>query len=366
MLKKWYNVWKVGRMTTAGPNLTAAMATVQEEPMLVPSRPPPLGDRQPISSKGPRGIRPHKSPASKTNSPRIPSSRGAAGSPAAEHSGTSMPATRRKAVVDSSAKRAYTAVTLRELQLRKGLAMKKTELSPNSDADGDITEKSARVQLLAERLKTIGRLSDGISGDLRQSLTVIRNSIYFLNIHLGESLDDKVRRHLSLLLREVNSINTIASNLASLASKRLPERQPSDVGLIISTALGHVAVPANVIVEPVIPGDARLYCDPEQVACAVANLITNAIQAMPEGGRVRIVCRHAGAELTLAVSDSGVGMSDEVKTRAFEPLFSTSPHRTGLGLTVVRALVGANGGSAEVESKTDTGTTVTLHFPRFD
>lgn len=275
-----------------------------------------------------------------------------------------MPHTRTETIIDSTVKRTYTAVTVRELQPRKGLAMSNTR--PPQNADADAAGMPAHEQLLAERLKTIGRLSDGISGDLRQSLTVIRNSIYFLNIHLGESLDDKVRRHLSLLLREVNSINAIAANLAALASKRLPERQPSDVGLVITTALGHVAVPASVTVEPIIPDDARLYCDPEQVACAVANLITNAIQAMPEGGRIRIVCQHAGTELTLAVSDSGIGMSDEALTRAFEPLFSMSPHRTGLGLTVVRALVGANGGSAEIESTVGAGTTVTLRFPRFD
>jgi len=276
-----------------------------------------------------------------------------------------MPNILRETVIDSDAKRTYTATILRELQHRKGLAVKKTAPSQDPSTDG-APRLSADEELLGERLKTIGRLSDGISGDLRQSLTVIRNSIYFLNIHLGESLDDKVRRHLSLLLREVNNINAIASNLAALASKRLPERQPSDVGLIVATAIGHVAVPPNVTVEPVIPGEARLYCDPEQIACAIANLITNAVQATHEGSKIRVVCRHADSELTLAVSDSGAGISDEVMARVFEPLYSTSPHRTGLGLTVVRALVGANGGSVEIESKVDAGTTVTLHFPRFD
>lgn len=269
-------------------------------------------------------------------------------------------------MVDSAAKRTYTPVIHRELQSRKGVAIMKTGRPPDPDADGAAAATSANEQLMAERLSTIGRLSDGISGDLRQSLTVIRNSIYFLNIHLGESLDDKVRRHLSLLLREVNSISTIATNLASLASRRLPERQPSDVGLIVATALGHVALPVRVTVEPAIPGDARLYCDPEQVSCAIANLITNAAQAMPEGGRIRVVCRSAGPETVIAVSDPGIGMSDATRARAFEPLFSASPHRTGIGLTVVRALVGANGGSVDIESNAGAGTTVTLRFPRFD
>jgi signal transduction histidine kinase len=220
--------------------------------------------------------------------------------------------------------------------------------------------------LRAERLSAIGQLSSGLSADLRQSLGVIRNSIYFLNISLGESLDDKVRRHLTLLLREVNSINRIAANLEALTSKRVPERQPTDVQLLVATALGRIAVPQNVSVEPLVPDGSRLYCDPDQMACALANLVTNAVQALPDGGRVRIGCRGSDDELVMTVTDGGIGMTDEVLVQAFEPLFTTSPHRTGLGLTVVRALTGANGGTVMLESRPGHGTTATLRFPRFD
>jgi signal transduction histidine kinase len=219
--------------------------------------------------------------------------------------------------------------------------------------------------LLVERLKTIGRVADGVAGDLRQSLSVIRNSVYFLNTHLGESLDDRVRRHLGLMLQEVNSLGRIASNLTFLSPRRVPERHPVDMELLLAGALGQVTVPRTITVETVVPAETCLVCDAEHMTIALANLITNAVQAMTERGRLRLVCRVEPNELTLAVTDNGAGMTDETRARAFEPLFSTSPHRAGLGLPVVRALVGANGGTVALESRPAGGTTALLRFPRF-
>ncbi len=230
-------------------------------------------------------------------------------------------------------------------------------------ASADVAAADA---LLVERLNTLGRLAEGLSGDLRQSLSVIRNSIYFLKMHLGESLDDKVRRHLSIMLREIRTAGRAVTNLSSLSLKRAPERQPVDVELLAASALGQVTAPPDIVVEQVIPQNARVFGDAEQLACAIANVIINSVQAMPAGGKVRIVCRPEPTAVALAIADEGQGMTDEVMARAFEPLFTTSPHRAGLGLTVVRSLVGANGGQVELESRPGHGTTVTFRLPKPD
>ncbi len=144
----------------------------------------------------------------------------------------------------------------------------------------------------AESLLVIGLLSSRLSGELRQPLGVIRNALYFLDIHLGTTTDDKARRHLGIMLREIESVATIVSNLASLTSVQPTKRDPSDVEVI----------------------------------------------------------------------DTGCGMTTETQARVFEPLFTTSPQQTGLGMTVVRTLVGANGGKVELGSTPGKGTTAKPHF----
>jgi len=201
-------------------------------------------------------------------------------------------------------------------------------------------------RLLAERLWTIGRMASCISGELRQCTSVVRNSAYFLNLHLGENIDDKTRRHLSILIRELRGVDLLISNLSALADQRPPDRQPADVELLVHAASGT-----------------QVFCDPEQLTCVLANLFTNSIQAMPAGGQLRVLGRVRHPEVTITVEDSGTGMDDETLRRAFEPLFSRTPQRLGIGLTVVRSLVGLNGGRVELTSTPGAGTTVALRFP---
>ncbi|MBM3314643.1 hypothetical protein FJY71_02210 [candidate division WOR-3 bacterium] len=230
--------------------------------------------------------------------------------------------------------------------------------------EDDIRPALAGDALLVERLRAIGRLADGLAVDLRQSLSVIRNSIYFLNVHLGETLDEKVRRHLTLMLREVNVTNRIVSNLVWLSARRPPDRGHCDVALAVHAALSQVPVPAGIKVDVLTPPHASVFSDAEMLAAALANLILNSVQAMPEGGRLLITHGEDASEAWLTVSDTGCGMTEEVRRQAGEPLFSTSPQRAGLGLAAVRTLAGANGGRVVIESRPGKGTDVTLRFLR--
>jgi two-component system sensor histidine kinase AtoS len=215
----------------------------------------------------------------------------------------------------------------------------------------------------AARIAAVGRLASRLSAELRQPLGVIRNSVYFLNIHLGTSLDDKVRRHLGIMLHEVENVTRITTNLASLTATAPPQRELADLELIVTAALESVEHPASVRIEHVVPPHTVLFCDPNQMRPAISNIVVNGIQAMPDGGTVRVVCRKDTTGLTIEVADTGAGMDEAVRKRVFEPLFTTSQQRLGLGMTVVRTLVGANGGTVEVASEPGKGTKVSLRFP---
>jgi signal transduction histidine kinase len=119
----------------------------------------------------------------------------------------------------------------------------------------------------------------------------------------------------------------------------------------------------GVALEADLRGADTALVDGFQLKQAVLNLVLNALQATPKGGQV--VVRTAGDKrrFVVAVADDGEGMSAEVKERAFTPFFTTREDGTGLGLPLVRRIVEQHGGSVEISSTLDEGTTVTLVFP---
>jgi signal transduction histidine kinase len=103
--------------------------------------------------------------------------------------------------------------------------------------------------------------------------------------------------------------------------------------------------------------------DSRLVRQAIVNVVANAVQAMPEGGRVTVRTRRDGGEALLQIEDTGAGIPDEVRARIFEPFFTTKASGTGLGLAVVRRIVESHGGTVAVRSRPGEGTAFALRFP---
>jgi CheY-like chemotaxis protein/anti-sigma regulatory factor (Ser/Thr protein kinase) len=106
-------------------------------------------------------------------------------------------------------------------------------------------------------------------------------------------------------------------------------------------------------------------CNAAEVRDALTNLLFNAVDAMPQGGAITVRTRREGEEIVLAVEDTGVGMSDEVRERCLEPFFSTKGlHGTGLGLSMVHGIVERNRGRMTIDSQLGRGTTIRLFLAR--
>jgi signal transduction histidine kinase len=102
---------------------------------------------------------------------------------------------------------------------------------------------------------------------------------------------------------------------------------------------------------------------PSTLRRAVLNVVQNAIEAMPDGGTLRLECLRTATEVQLRIRDSGMGMSADLVPRIFEPLYTTKTGGTGLGLYIVREILVAHGGGVRVESVEGQGTTFILMFP---
>lgn len=223
--------------------------------------------------------------------------------------------------------------------------------------------RETQEQLLRqERLAFLGQLAGGVSHELRRPLATIGNSLYYLKtVHAGA--DDDTLEHLEIIRSQIHNMDKIIHDL--LGSLRL---RPQTVGRVelgpwLADVLARHPPPAGIAVLTDL--DAELpaaWIDAAQMEQVLSNLITNAYQAMPDGGVLRLSARMADG-VALAVEDTGCGIPEKHLARIFEPLFTTKSRGVGLGLTVSKNFVEANGGRLAVASVEGEGATFTIHLP---
>ena len=237
----------------------------------------------------------------------------------------------------------------------------------------DITERrlaDARLrqvqqELVArEKLATIGQVAGSIAHEIRNPLGAIRNAVYFLKLTAGDKLTGKAAKHLEIISDEINRSNQIITSLLDFVQGRLCEPQPCRLADILAQATARAELPRMTVVETRLPHDLPLVrVDADQMEQVFCNLITNAHQAMPDGGKVTITATRFDGVVRVAVSDSGSGITPENRARLFEPLFSTKAFGVGLGLPICKTFTEANKGTIGVETEVGKGTTVTVTLP---
>jgi signal transduction histidine kinase len=216
-----------------------------------------------------------------------------------------------------------------------------------------------------ERLASIGQLAGGVGHELRNPLGAIGNAAYYLRMRLREAEDAKVQKHLGILEAEVRRANKIVTDLLDFSRIKLPTRTATDLNGILRELVDRVPKDARVQHELDLDEDVRpVHVDADQIRQVFLNLILNAVEAMPDGGILRVRTRSAPDGISSAVSDTGDGIRPENLDRIFQPLFTTKTRGIGLGLAVSRSLAEANGGVLSVESRLGEGATFILTFPR--
>ena len=224
--------------------------------------------------------------------------------------------------------------------------------------------RAAQAELVEkERLAMMGQLAGGMAHELRNPLGVIKNSVYYLKMVLPEQ--EKTRKHLQILEREVGTADRIVTNLLDFARDKPPVRVPSDLSALVREILERTPVSENVDVVAHLAADLLpVSVDPLQVAQVLGNLVMNAAQAMPEGGTLTVEAAPAEGGVLVTVSDTGVGIPPENLGKIFQPLFTTKAKGIGLGLAVAKRFAEANGGMITVESTPGRGSRFVVRFVR--
>jgi two-component system sensor histidine kinase PilS (NtrC family) len=224
-------------------------------------------------------------------------------------------------------------------------------------------EREVRRQ---ERLAALGKMAAGLAHEIRNPLTSMRGSIKLLASEL--ELSPEQSKLIEIVLRESDRLDRIVSDF--LVYARPPKTEKSDVDLkdllAETMALFRNSTelrPDHVIIEEYDESAVRYSADQNQMRQIFWNLARNAIQAMPEGGTLRVRLEAPpGSDVTITFSDTGEGMVAEQKDRLFEP-FNSSRGSTGLGMAIVYQLVRDHGGKIIVDSEPGRGTTITVRLP---
>jgi len=222
----------------------------------------------------------------------------------------------------------------------------------------------------SEKLAHMGQLSAGIAHELNNPLGVV---IMYSNILLDEcKAEDPVREDLQLIVEQAARCKKIVAGLLNFARKNQVNHQFIDIRKLTENSVAGVVFPENVtavIEDRTTSPDASI--DSEQMTQVLTNLFRNAIDAMPEGGTLKITLEDTPGDVIFIVSDTGSGIRDEDKPKIFEPFFTTKAigKGTGLGLATTYGIVKMHKGQITVETNSDTsigptGTTFRIILPR--
>jgi len=205
--------------------------------------------------------------------------------------------------------------------------------------------KEAQGQLIkSERLAAIGQVAAMVGHDLRNPLTGINSAAYYLKTRLGLQADVKTREMLELIEEDVQYANKIITDLVEYSREIKLDITESTPKTVVKDALRLVEIPDSVQVLDLTEDKPKVEMDVDKIRRVLSNLTRNAVEAMPEGGKLTITSKQSDGNVEIVVSDTGAGISEQVIGRIWTPFFTTKAKGIGLGLSICRRIVEAHGG----------------------
>jgi signal transduction histidine kinase len=222
-------------------------------------------------------------------------------------------------------------------------------------------EYSARLQR-GERLAAVGQVAGGVAHELRNPLNVVKTSVYYL-LNARNPTPEKKLEHLQRIERHVMLADNVITALSNFARMPVPNLASFAVAALIRSTLEMEPLPPACKVILDFPSDLpAVLADADQLRIVFANLIRNAREAMPEGGRLTLRGRRDGSAVQVQVQDTGPGIAADKLNRIMEPLFSTKARGLGLGLSLARSILEKNQGQLNVHSQVGHGSTFSVRL----
>jgi signal transduction histidine kinase len=235
----------------------------------------------------------------------------------------------------------------------------------------DLLQQKERT-LQAERVAAWRELARRLAHELKNPLFPLQVTVENLiraKEKAPEMFEEVFREGTSTLLAEVNNLKAIIGRFSEFARMPQPQRKPTQINEVVRSVLrvfqAQLREKSQVNVRTELESELpEISADPELLHRALSNLITNALDALPQGGEIIVQTKSFGNRIELSVSDTGSGLTQEECGRLFTPYYTTKQHGTGLGLAIVQSVVSDHGGKISVESTKEKGTTFRIELPR--
>jgi signal transduction histidine kinase len=234
-----------------------------------------------------------------------------------------------------------------------------------------VAERTADLEMAQEeivhreRLSAVGEMATMIGHELRNPLGAAINGLYLVRHNLGDHMEPPVQRGLDLAERETQRAAALADDLTAYMRERRPALEHIPLGTAVDEVLEATPPPAGIEVR-VENRDVAVDADSAQLTQMLNNCVTNAYQAMPEGGLVTVGAAASDGHVEILVDDTGPGFEPSTEFRAFDPFFTTKAQGTGLGLAIVQRVAEAHGGSVSLENRDAGGARVVIRLPSAD
>ncbi|MCW3996917.1 MAG: PAS domain S-box protein [Candidatus Bathyarchaeota archaeon] len=218
-----------------------------------------------------------------------------------------------------------------------------------------------------KRLSAIGQTASMVGHDIRNPLPAITGDLYLLKEELKGMPKSKRRQlmdeSIDAIDKNIAYINKIVSDLQDYTRPLKPNVEKVNLTELIAGTLLVENIPNNIETLVNVARELYVRTDPAYLRRALSNLIINAVQAMPNGGKLMISAQQISDKMLIGIADTGVGIPEEVKSKVFSPLFTTKAKGQGLGLAVVKHLLDGLNGKISFESQEGKGTKFTIELP---
>ncbi len=232
-----------------------------------------------------------------------------------------------------------------------------------------IVEERTKQLKDSERLVAIGQTAGMVGHDLRNPLQTITGELYLVKGDVESLIEGEIKSNLqesiNVIEEQAAYMDKIVSDLQAFVQPVRIDKKPINLKELVADVLALVATPTNIKVQSRIQEDfPQVKADLHLLKRVLINLITNSVQAMPDGGKLTLTGHvNLDGQVSITVKDTGVGIPDEIKNQIFTPLFTTKSRGQGFGLAVCKRVIEAHGGTINFESTVGKGTEFKIQFP---
>lgn len=229
-------------------------------------------------------------------------------------------------------------------------------------------DQTMRQLIVSEKLAAIGEITAGVAHEINNPLAVIQGNVDVVRDDLGER-GESLRTEFTLIQQQIHAINILVSKLLGFAR---PEEyaetgsgvDPCETIRQTLPLVQHLLTGAGIKLDLSLDAKSLVSINQTELQQVLVNLLVNSVQAMPQGGALRILAQDQGATLLIAVEDTGSGMPAEVLARIFDPFYTTKrAEGTGLGLSISRTLITRAGGTIAAASTPGQGSRFEIALP---